>query len=228
MSTQEGIFLHHTQWSNSKSSCWKNSCSVWCIHCRQCHVHSTLDEWLWFRPQRVAIWIYWHALVLIYKGVTVYGHPKDLGETRTSYRCVRVGVQMTLPSSSSYKPSHMFMACAMPTCWNSSVIWMWCLFQPWAIWVTQVPTSVCNMYVYLDLASRNGNMYDCFIVSREVAAAKLEEMQGVGTTNTVSSSQREGGTCPVGFVWRDAKSYPWRWRPSQITYGRVITPQIRR
>mmetsp|Transcript_32682 Transcript_32682/g.61431 ORF Transcript_32682/g.61431 Transcript_32682/m.61431 type:complete len:138 (+) Transcript_32682:909-1322(+) len=97
---------------------------------KQCHVHSTLDEWLWFRPQRVAIWIYWHALVLIYKGVTVYGHPKDLGETRTSYR--------------------------------------------------------------------------------EVAAAKLEEMQGVGTTNTVSSSQREGGTCPVGFVWRDAKSYPWR------------------
>lgn len=37
--------------------------------------------WAFFAPHRVALWIYWHALVLLaYKGLTFFGHPKSSGD----------------------------------------------------------------------------------------------------------------------------------------------------
>ena len=46
----------------------------------------SLQRWLLGRPQRVAVWIYWQAVVLLWKGVPLYGHPKDTGASVTAYR----------------------------------------------------------------------------------------------------------------------------------------------
>ena len=40
------------------------------------------ERWAFFMPHKVAIWIYWHAAVLlISKGLTFYGHPKSVPGT---------------------------------------------------------------------------------------------------------------------------------------------------
>ena len=36
-----------------------------------------LERWAWLMPHRVAVWIYWHAAVLVLrKGIAFHGHPK--------------------------------------------------------------------------------------------------------------------------------------------------------
>ena len=35
------------------------------------------ERWAFFVPHQVAIWIYWHAVLLLRKGLSLYGHPKS-------------------------------------------------------------------------------------------------------------------------------------------------------
>eukprot|EP00242_Pyramimonas_sp_CCMP2087_P011267 CAMPEP_0198215568 /NCGR_PEP_ID=MMETSP1445-20131203/50894_1 /TAXON_ID=36898 /ORGANISM="Pyramimonas sp., Strain CCMP2087" /LENGTH=257 /DNA_ID=CAMNT_0043891361 /DNA_START=124 /DNA_END=894 /DNA_ORIENTATION=+ len=41
------------------------------LNLKRCdRISGSLERWVWMRPHWVGIWIYWHALVLLYKGVS--------------------------------------------------------------------------------------------------------------------------------------------------------------
>ena len=45
-------------------------------------------RWAWLMPHRVAVWIYWHAAVLVLrKGLTFFGHPRSAaGEAAAPFK----------------------------------------------------------------------------------------------------------------------------------------------
>ena len=46
------------------------------------------ERWAWLMPHRVAVWIYWHAAVLVLrKGLTFFGHPRSAaGEAAAPFK----------------------------------------------------------------------------------------------------------------------------------------------
>ena len=46
------------------------------------------ERWAWLMPHRVAVWIYWHAAILVLrKGLTFFGHPRSAaGEAAAPFK----------------------------------------------------------------------------------------------------------------------------------------------
>mmetsp|Transcript_8779 Transcript_8779/g.11903 ORF Transcript_8779/g.11903 Transcript_8779/m.11903 type:complete len:128 (+) Transcript_8779:177-560(+) len=53
---------------------------------RQESVRAPLEQWLGIQPHLTALRIYWHAVKLIWKGVSIQPHPRDTGASPTEYR----------------------------------------------------------------------------------------------------------------------------------------------
>lgn len=46
---------------------------------RRAALEARSEQWAWLMPHRVAVWIYWHAAVLLWRGLPFLSHPKSVG-----------------------------------------------------------------------------------------------------------------------------------------------------
>lgn len=84
------------------------------------------ERWAWLMPHKVVIWIYWHAALLLWRGVPFLKHPKNVDgqmfKERTMERAMAAG-RAAHPHSWSEELGKSFECC--PYLWRDATSYPW-------------------------------------------------------------------------------------------------------